>query len=311
MTFPSASAAACSTTSRTRHETDWGRGEISSQYVSRRGDPSTGRYELDTTGRNQAATLFHMNRTYDIRHLLPAVTAPTLVIHTEDNRSVPAAHAEYIAASIPDARLVLIPGSDHFFLKNCGTEVVDEVEELTTGRRTIFTDRIRATMLFTDIVGSTALAASIGDEEWDRKIGEHNELLRRLVVLNGGEECKHTGDGFFFVFEDTPDAVRFALAAVTAVEPLGLELCAGAHVGDVTRMDESDLSGVAVHLARRLCERAEGGHVLVSEDVRRLCKGSGLVFEGRGRASFKGFQDRWQTYEVLTEEAVSTDLLDM
>ena len=155
---------------------------------------------------------------------------------------------------------MLISGRDHFFLKNCGTEVVDEVEEeLATGRRTIFTDRIRATMLFTDIVGSTALAASIGDEEWDRKIGEHNELLRRLVVSNGGEECKHTGDGFFSVFEDTPDAVRFALAAVTAVEPLGLELCAGAHVGDVTRMDESDLSGVAVHLARRLCERAEGG----------------------------------------------------
>ncbi len=206
---------------------------------------------------------------------------------------------------------MLISGRDHFFLKNCGTEVVDEVEELTTGRRTIFTDRIRATMLFTDIVGSTALAASIGDEEWDRKIGEHNELLRRLVVSNGGEECKHTGDGFFFVFEDTPDAVRFALAAVTAVEPLGLELCAGAHVGDVTRMDESDLSGVAVHLARRLCERAEGGQVLVSEDVRNLCEGSGLVFEGRGRATFKGFQDRWQTYEVLKGKATPTDRLDM
>ena len=136
--------------------------------------------------------------------------------------------------------------------------------------------------------------------EWDRKIGEHNEVLRRLVVSNHGEECKHTGDGFLFVFEDTSDAVRCALAAVAAAEPLGLELCAGAHVGEVTRMDESDLSGVAVHLARRLCERAERGQVLVSEDVRSRCEGSSLVFEGRGRATFKGFQDKWQTYEALT-----------
>ncbi len=290
-----------------RHETDWGRGEISSQYVSGRDEPSSGRYELDTTGRNQAATLFQMNRTYDLRHLLPAVSSPTLVIHTRSNLRVPAALGHYIAASIPDARLVLIPGSDHFFLKNHGTEVVDEVEELVTGRRTTFTDRIRTAMLFTDIKDSTSIAQTIGDDSWDAKIGPHNDLMRRLIHTHSGEECKHLGDGLLVAFADTPNAVRCALAAVEAARTLGLELRAGVHVGEVTRMDERDFSGVQVHVAQRVCDAAEPGHVLVSAAARDDCEGSGLVFEDRGRKALKGISGELEIYEARIQESVAED----
>ena len=291
-----------------RHETDWGRGEISSQYVSgRREDPSSGRYELDTTGRNQAATLFKMNRVYDVRHLLPAVSSPTLVIHTKSNLRVPAAHGHYIAESIPGARLVLIPGSDHFFLKNHGTEVVDEVEELVTGRRTTFTDRIRATMLFTDIKDSTSIAETIGDDSWDAKIGPHNDLMRRLIRTHSGEECKHLGDGLLVAFDDTANAVRCALAAVEAARTLALELRAGVHVGDVTRMDERDFSGVQVHVAQRFCDAAEPGQVLVSAAARDDCEGSGLVFEDRGPKALKGISGEWVMYEARIQDGVAED----
>jgi class 3 adenylate cyclase len=289
-----------------RHETDWGRGEISSQYVSGP-ETASARYELDTTGRNQAATLFQMNRMYDIRHRLPAVTASTLVIHTRHNRRVPKAHGEYIAASIPGSRLVLIPAADHFFLKNYGTEVVDEVEEFLTGRRTIFADQIRAAILFTDIVDSTLIAGAMGDQRWATTMAEHNSVMERLVGGHLGEKCKHTGDGFLTLFEDPSDAVRCALAAIAAVAPLGLEIRAGVHVGQVTRMDESDLSGLDVHFARRFCERAGPGQVLVSDSVRDECDGSGLAFEDRGRAPMKGFQGDWKLYEARLRNPVFDD----
>jgi class 3 adenylate cyclase len=290
-----------------RHETDWGRGEISSQYVSGPDEFSAARYELDTTGRNQAATLFQMNRTYDIRDRLPAVTAPTLVIHTMNNRRVPKAHGEYVADAIPRSRLVLIPAADHFFLKNHGTEVVDEIEEFVTGRRTFFADQIRATVLFTDIVDSTLLAAAMGDHRWGSTMDAHNAVMERLVGSHLGEKCKHTGDGFLFLFADPSDAVRCALAAVDAVAPLGLEIRAGAHVGRVTRMDESDLSGLDVHFAQRVCGQAGPGQVLVSDGVPGECEGSGLTFEDRGRMSFKGFQGLWQLYEARLRDSVIDD----
>jgi class 3 adenylate cyclase len=292
-----------------RHETDWGRGEISSQYVSGPDDVSSARYELDTTGRSQAAILFQMNRTYDIRDRLAAVTAPTLVIHTRKNRRVPKAHGEYIAASIPRARLVLIPAADHFFLKNYGTEVVDEVEEFVTGRRTFFADQIRATVLFTDIVDSTLIAKAIGDDRWGLTIDAHNAVMERLVRSHRGETCKHTGDGSLFVFADPSDAVRCALAAADAVAPLGLEIRAGAHVGRVTRMNLKDLSGVEVHFANRVCNQAGPGQVLVSDRIPGECDGSGLTFQDRGRVPLKSFQGLWQLYEPRTRDPAIDDRL--
>jgi class 3 adenylate cyclase len=281
-----------------RYEKEWGAGRIFDQYASRRGDESAGREELASTSHNQLAQLFEINRKYDIRQALPAIAVPTLVIHLEDNQSIPAAHGEYIAGAIPGAQLVLVPGTDHLFLRNYGTPVVDEVEQFVTGRRTPFADRMRTTMLFTDIVDSTSLAASIGDVQWSALIDDHNDRLRRLVVAHDGHAVKSTGDGFLVAFDEPEPAIRCALASMEAVRDLGLELRAGVHVGEVGRMGKNDLSGLAVHFAQRLCGQAGSGQVLVSAAVRDGCSGSGIGFAERGMAELKGIPGRWEVFEV-------------
>ncbi len=284
-----------------RYETEWGAGRISNQYASHRGDTPPLRYELATTNHNQLAHLFEINRTYDIRSYLPQISVPTLVIHLEDNMSIPAAHGEYIAGQIPGARLVLVPGADHLFLRNFATPVIDEVEQFVTGHRTPFADRLRTTMLFTDIVDSTALAARLGDEAWSALIDEHNDRVHRLVVAYGGDEVKSTGDGFLVAFDEPEPAVRCACACMDAVRDLGLALRAGVHLGEVTRMGKNDLSGLAVHFAQRLCGRAEGGQVLVSAAVRQGCAGSGIGFDDRGKAELRGIPGKWEIFEARAE----------
>jgi class 3 adenylate cyclase/pimeloyl-ACP methyl ester carboxylesterase len=281
-----------------RYRSEWGGGEISNFYATERIAGSRGKIELASTSHNQLDHLFHLNRTYDIRHALPMITAPTLVIHLEDNPSVSAEHGRYLATSIPGARLVLLPGADHNFLPNYGPPVIDEVERFTTGRISPFTDRLRTTMLFTDIVNSTPLAASMGDERWSVLMEDHNELMQQLVAAHGGHEVKNTGDGFLVAFDDTDSAVRCALAATAAVADLGLELRAGVHVGEVARMGKNDFSGIAVHFAQRLCARAEGGQLLTSADVRSGCDGAAITFEGRGLATFKGIPGEWDIFEA-------------
>ena len=281
-----------------RYEKEWGAGRISDEYASRRGDEPPDRDELASTSHNQVAHLFGINRKYDIRHALPAITVPTLVIHLEDNQSIPAAHGEYIADAIPGAQLVLIPGTDQLFLRNYGMPVVDEVEQFVTGRRTTFADRVRTTMLFTDIVDSTPLAASIGDERWSALIDEHNDRVHRLVVAHGGHEVKSTGDGFLVAFDEPEPAIRCALASMEAVRDLELELRAGVHVGEVARMGKNDLSGLAVHFAQRFCGRAGSGQVLVSAAVKDCCSGSGIAFAQQGMAEFKGIPGQWEVFEA-------------
>jgi class 3 adenylate cyclase len=282
-----------------RYQTEWGAGRISDQYASRRGDFPPEQYELAATSHNQLAHLFWLNRKYDIRDVLPTITAPTLVIHLDGNMSIPAAHGLYIASTIPGARVVLIPGTDHLFLRNYGTPVIDEVEQFVTGSVSTFVDRMRTTMLFTDLVDSTPLAASMTDERWSALIEGHNARVHRQVVKHGGHELKSTGDGFLVAFDATEPAVRCALDALEAVTDLGLEVRAGVHVGEVLHMGKNDLTGVAVHFAQRLCARAEGGQLLVSADVRAACDGSGINFEDRGKATFKGIPGKWEVFEAL------------
>ena len=281
-----------------RYETEWGAGRISEMYASRRGDAAPAQYELASTSHNQLAHLFRMNRKYDIRDILPSIAAPTLVIHLEENRTIPAAHAEYIAGAIPGSRLALLPGTDHLFMRNYGGPVIDVVEEFVTGHVTRFSDRVRTTMLFTDIVDSTPLAASMGDEKWSALIDEHNDRVHRQVVAHGGHEVKSTGDGFLVAFDDSEEAVRCALSAMAAVTDLGLELRAGVHVGEVAHMGKNDMSGLAVHFAQRLCARAEGDQLLTSAAVRDACEGSDIVFEDRGKATLKGIPGKWEVFEA-------------
>jgi class 3 adenylate cyclase/pimeloyl-ACP methyl ester carboxylesterase len=281
-----------------RYEKEWGDGRISHQYASRRGDRPATNHELASTSHNQLPHLFAINRNYDIRALLPQIDVPTLVIHLEDNASIPAAHGRYLADAVPGARFVPLPGRDQLFLRNYAMPVIDEVERFVTGSVAAFVDRMRTTMLFTDIVDSTALAASMGDARWSATIDEHNRRVHREVVRFDGYEVKSTGDGFLVAFDESESAVLCALACMEAVADLELELRAGIHVGEVAHMGADDVAGVAVHFAQRLCARAEGGQLLVSSDVRDDCAGSGTVFESRGRATFKGIPGKWEVFEA-------------
>ncbi len=281
-----------------RYRTEWGAGEISNFYASDRPAGTSGRSELASTSHNQIAHLFELNRSYDIRAVLPGITAPTLVVHLADNVSVAADHGRYLASAIPGARLALVPGTDQNFLGRYGTPVIDEVERFTTGRVTLYADRLRTTMLFTDIVDSTPLAASLGDARWSALIDAHNDAVQRQIAAHGGHEVKGTGDGYLVAFDDTESAIRCARASMAAVAGLGLELRAGVHVGEVAHMGRNDLSGLAVHFAQRLCGRAEGGQLLTSADVRSACVDPEIVFEARGLASLKGIPGEWEIFEA-------------
>lgn len=281
-----------------RYRENWGQGRIWNYWAADRPDVEAMRSELTSTSRNQAVTLFEMNRALDIRRLLPRLTVPTLVIHMEDNRMIPPAFGRYIAGSVPDARFALVPGSDQMFLRNHADEVIDVVEPFVTGTRRLFDDRLTTTMLFTDIVDSTPTAAALGDERWSDLIDRHNETVRRQIKACGGHEVKCTGDGFLVAFDDTEAAISCAWATMESVAGLGLELRAGVHVGEVSRMGSNDLAGLAVHFAQRLCAFAHGGQLLVSAAVRDACAGADLRFEQRGRTELKGIPGEWEVFEA-------------
>jgi class 3 adenylate cyclase/pimeloyl-ACP methyl ester carboxylesterase len=282
----------------TRYEESWGEGRISMYWALRQPEVDTAWMELEATARNQAVVLFRMNRDYDIRQVLPTIDAPTMVIHLEDNRMVPPALGRYIAESIPGAELALIAGQDQIFLHNYSDEVIDEVERFVTGNVKPFVDHLTTTMLYTDIVDSTPRAEREGTERWSQLIARHNTRMREHIKKCHGHEVKHTGDGFLAAFDETDAAVRCALDAPESIAGLGLELRAGVHAGEVARMGNRDLAGVEVHIAQRICDRAEAGQVLVSDAVRRACGGSGLRFEERGTAQLKGIAGDWEIFEA-------------
>lgn len=282
-----------------RYETEWGDGRMLNDYADRGSWAESRRLELASTSYNQHGPLFRLNRSYDVRAVLPAIDVPTLVIHMEDDFMVPAVHGRFVAEAIPTARLVLLPGSDHNFLRNHGDSVMDEVEQFVLGHFSAYTDHLRAAMVFTDIVDSTPLAAALGDSAWSTLINEHNARVLRLVEEIGGYGLKSTGDGYLVAFEEEPKAVHFARAAIAAVVDLGLTLRAGAHVGEVARMGNRDVSGIAVHFAQRLCARAEGGQLLVSDAVRAGCEGGEVRFSSLGKARFKGIPGEWEIFEAL------------
>jgi class 3 adenylate cyclase len=281
-----------------RYRTEWGEGTIFNDFAARQDARLPRKEELAATSQNLLLALFQINREYDIRHLLPLITAPTLVIHLEDNVMVPPTHGKYIADAIPGAQLVLLPGSDQIFLRNHGGPVIDEVERFITGSVTPFTDRISTTMLFTDIVDSTPLAASLGNEAWSALIDEHNRRTLRQIDLHNGHEVKCTGDGFLVAFDNTASAVRCALASMDAMSDLGVQLRAGVHVGEVARMGKSDFSGLAVHFAQRLCGLAPGGVVFASEATRQACQGSDIIFDAGGTHALKGIPGEWEIFHA-------------
>jgi class 3 adenylate cyclase len=245
-----------------------------------------------------AVALMRMNTQVDVRHVLGAIRVPTLILHRSGDLDVNVEEGRWIAGRIPGARFVELDGADHLLWAGDVDSVVDEVEEFLTGVRTgPEPDRVLATVLFTDIVGSTERAVAAGDRAWASLLEEHHAAVRRQLERFRGVELDTAGDGFFAAFDGPARAIRCALAIREAVHALDLEVRAGVHTGECERVD-GKLGGVAVNIGARIAALAGAGEVLVSATVVDLVAGSGLQFEDRGEHVLKGLPGQWRIKAV-------------
>ena len=242
------------------------------------------------------ATLSHMNAQSDIRDVLPAIRVPTLILHSANDRAMELGHARYLADRIPGAKLVELTGPDHVPWLSDGDAVADEIEEFLTGvRHGPEPDRVLVTVLFTDIVGATEKAASIGDRGWHDLLDAHHAVVRRELSTFRGREIDTAGDGFLATFDGPARAIRCACAISQGVRSLGIEVRAGLHTGECEIMGDK-VGGIAVHIGARIAALASAGEVLVSSTVRDLVAGSGLTFIDRGVQPLKGVPDAWHLF---------------
>jgi class 3 adenylate cyclase len=236
----------------------------------------------------------------DVRAILPTIHVPTLVLHRARDAWADVRSARYVADHIPGSRFVELPGRDHAPWGEEMDVLVSEIEEFLTGeRRARETDRILATVLFTDIVGSTRKAAEIGDARWKELLAEHDEVAKAEIARARGRYIRSTGDGLFATFDGPARAVRCALSIGSSVRSLGIEIRAGCHTGEIELADDH-VRGLAVHIGARVSEAAGPGEVLVSSTIKDLTAGSGLVFEDVGEHELKGVPDRWRLYRVVS-----------
>jgi class 3 adenylate cyclase/pimeloyl-ACP methyl ester carboxylesterase len=246
------------------------------------------RWERLAASPGTAAALLRTMFVGDVRSLLPTVRVPTLVLHRTSDMFAPVELGRYLATSIPRAEFVELPGSDHLHFVGDSMAVVDEIEAFVTGVRPVpDADRVLATVLFTDIVGSTQLVAEVGDRRWRDMLDAHDVTVRRLIGRFRGHEIDHAGDGFFVRFDSPAQAIRCAKAISLGVAPLGLEVRAGVHTGEC-ELRAGGLGGIAVHIGARIAALARAGEILVSSTVKELVTGSELAFEDRGRHALKG-----------------------
>ena len=249
-----------------------------------------------TPGAAYALTL--MNGAIDVRHALPTIRVPTLIVHRTGDRSLPVEGSRYMADRIRDAKLVELPGVDHLPWLGDQDEILDEVEEFLTGvRRGPDPDRVLATVLFTDVVRSTERAAELGDKRWRDLLASHHAVVRRQLAEWRGTEIDTTGDGFLATFDGPARAIRCACAARDAVHELGLEIRAGLHTGEY-EIFGSTIAGLTVHTCARVAALADSGEVLVSSTVKDLVAGSGIELDDRGERELKGVPGTWRIYAV-------------
>ncbi len=234
----------------------------------------------------------------DVRDILPSIQVPTLVIHAEGDRICHVENGRYLARHIPSARLVELPGADHlpWFEPD---RAISEIREFITGHRVPLTpDRVLATVLFTDIVGSTNEAVRIGDGRWRSLLGAHNAAVRNELARFRGVEVNTSGDGFLATFDGPARAIRCAKAITHQVEQLGLQVRTGVHTGEVERVGD-DVAGIGVHIGARVAKLAAPGEVLVSGTVRDLVAGSGLEFVDRGTHELSGVPGEWRVFAAV------------
>ena len=259
-----------------------------------------GRFERFTASPSTAAELMHVNLLADVRPVLPAVSAPTLITHCTGDPIVPLWHGRYLAQHIRGARLVEIAGDWHSsWIEEDLALVADECERFLTGHVVppAEPDRVLATMLFTDIADSTATAAALGDAQWQRRLEAHDRIVEATVMQWRGELVKNMGDGVLAVFDGPGRAIECARALRDALAQNGLAIRAGVHTGEVARR-AGDLAGIAVHIAARVQQAAVPGEILVSPTVPGLVAGAGFEFEDRGEHELKGVPGVWRLAAV-------------
>jgi class 3 adenylate cyclase len=272
------------------------------QVPSRAGDERFrewyGKKTRSIAGPAAAAAYFRAMFTADARSLLPAIHVPTLVLHRTDYRFIPIEIGRYAADHIEGATFVELPGSDGPLYWDHAEESLDAIQRFLTGVAPApTTDRVLATVLYTDIVDSTRQLEATGDAHWRGLLDMHDELARRLLEGNGGHLVKTTGDGVLATFDGPGRAIRFATSFREQLAPMGLRIRTGIHTGEV-EMRGDDVGGMAVHLAARIMSMAAGGEILVSRTVKDLVVGSDLSFEDRGTHPLKGIENEWQLFAV-------------
>jgi len=284
----------------------WGEGRNIDYFApSLVGDPDIesfwGRYQRQSASPTAAVALTRMATEIDVRDLLPSVRVPTLVLHRRDDRVTQIGCGRYLAEHIAGARLVELPGDDHWWFAGDVDALIDEIGEFLTGEiPPREPQRVLSTVLFTDIVGSTERAAEMGDARWRELLQAHESVTRREVARAHGQTVKTLGDGALATFDGPARAVRCACALRDAVRGLGLDLRAGVHTGEIERIGD-DVGGLAVHLGARVGAMAGAGEVLASQTVRDLVVGSGIEWEERGAHQLKGVPGEWRIYAVAGE----------
>ena len=256
------------------------------------------RWQRNSVTRDALPAAYDVLARTDVRHVLPLIRVPTLVLHRRDDPVVIIDNGRYLADKIPDARFVELEGEDHIPFLGDWETIVDEVEEFLTGKRhEREPDRVLATILFTDIVGSSQKATELGDRRWKDLLDRHDEILRTELARANGKLVKTVGDGAIATFDGPARAIRAACRIRDRVAELGLETRAGLHTGEV-EIRGDDVGGIAVHIGARVSEKAGPGELLVSSAIPSLVAGSGIGFEDIGETELRGIEGRWRLYRA-------------
>jgi pimeloyl-ACP methyl ester carboxylesterase/class 3 adenylate cyclase len=291
-------------------ERGWGTLEYATEQMNQWGAPSLAgneeatlwfsNYLRQAASPGAAVALLRMNRGIDVRAALPAIHVPTLVLARNEDPDFEVAETKWMADRIRGAKFVSFPGVDHFPWVGNQDELLDEIQAFATGAKSdeADLDRMLATVMFTDIVGSTAKAAEAGDRGWRELLEKHHGTVRALLGRFRGREVDTAGDGFFATFDGPARAVRCAQEICASVRDLGLEVRAGVHTGEVEMMDKK-VGGIAVNVGARVAALAAPSEVLVSQTVRDLVSGSGLVFEDAGTHELKGIPESWHLFRAV------------
>jgi len=291
-------------------DTAWGTGSSVAAFApSKKGVSEFQRWwsRFERLGGSPSAVsnLMRMNSGINIDNILPSILVPTLVLHRTEDPTVSIQAGRFLAAHIPHAKLVELDGPDHiYWLGDNALQIADLVANFiaqpgTETRSAIESRRMLATILFTDIVGSTTRARELGDKAWRELLQAHDATIRREMARFRGSEVKSLGDGFLVLFDGPARAIHCAQAIMEAMVPLGIQVRAGLHTGEVERTD-AEVLGIAVHLAARIVNTAGAGDVIISRTVKDLVAGSGIAFDDAGEHFLKGIDEKWQLFKVRT-----------